>query len=102
MHRYDACDVGTFPNVTLPDGSGPAAANFSTAYSTKYSNALSWLPGQKLPGVSSLLSASFCPIGLLAVHARVPARIIQGHQIIKAGALNSQQRPCRDVYEPVK
>ncbi|KAH7890663.1 beta-glucan synthesis-associated [Phlebopus sp. FC_14] len=47
-YSYDACDVGTFPNQTLPDGSGPAAALHSDASRSKYNYELSWLPGQRL------------------------------------------------------
>lgn len=63
--RYDACDIGTFPNQTLQDGSGPAAALHSDASRAKYNFDLSWLPGQKLscvpPSVSRLrLTFSSC------------------------------------------
>lgn len=51
---YDACDVGTFPNQTLADGSGPAAALHSDQSRSKYNNELSWLPGQRV-------SACTCP-----------------------------------------
>ncbi|KAI0055424.1 beta-glucan synthesis-associated, partial [Artomyces pyxidatus] len=47
-YSYDSCDVGTYPNQTLPDGSGPAAALNSTASQEKYDYRLSWLTGQKL------------------------------------------------------
>ncbi|KAI0047870.1 glycoside hydrolase family 16 protein [Auriscalpium vulgare] len=47
-YSYDSCDVGTYPNQTLPDGSGPAAALDSDASSAKYNNRLSYLTGQKL------------------------------------------------------
>ncbi|KAH9919444.1 beta-glucan synthesis-associated [Epithele typhae] len=47
-YSYDSCDVGTFPNQTFADGSGPAAALNSAASRTKYNNELSWLPGQRL------------------------------------------------------
>ena len=43
---YDACDVGTAPNQTLPDFSGPAAALDTGG---PYLNTtLSYLPGQRL------------------------------------------------------
>lgn len=48
IFRYDSCDVGTFPNQTLKDGSGPAAALHTDFGSTKYNKELSWLSGQKL------------------------------------------------------
>jgi len=51
---YDSCDVGTYPNQTLPDGSGPAAALQSNASQAKYDYRLSYLPGQRL-------SACTCP-----------------------------------------
>ena len=44
---YDSCDVGTFPNQTYANQSGPAAALSSTASKAKYNFDLSWLPGQK-------------------------------------------------------
>ncbi|KAF8837220.1 glycoside hydrolase family 16 protein [Paxillus ammoniavirescens] len=53
-YSYDACDVGTFPNQTLPDGSGPASAVYSDASKSKYNFELSWLSGQRL-------SACTCP-----------------------------------------
>ncbi|KAF8213898.1 beta-glucan synthesis-associated [Mycena galopus ATCC 62051] len=53
-YTYNSCDVGTFPNQTLADGSGPAAAIDSAASQAKYDNKLSWLSGQKL-------SACSCP-----------------------------------------
>lgn len=51
---YDSCDVGTFPNQTYADGSGPAAALHSDQSRSKYNNELSWLPGQRV-------SACTCP-----------------------------------------
>ncbi|KAI0674191.1 beta-glucan synthesis-associated [Trametes maxima] len=53
-YSYDACDVGTFPNQTLSDKSGPAAALHSDKSRSKYNFELSWLPGQRL-------SACTCP-----------------------------------------
>ncbi|KAJ8594095.1 glycoside hydrolase family 16 protein [Rhizopogon salebrosus TDB-379] len=53
-YSYDSCDVGTFPNQTEKDGSGPPAALHSDASRPKYNNELSWLPGQRL-------SACTCP-----------------------------------------
>jgi len=47
-YSYDSCDVGTFPNQTDKDRSGPAAALSSTASRAKYNFELSWLTGQKL------------------------------------------------------
>ncbi|KAI6097787.1 beta-glucan synthesis-associated [Pisolithus sp. B1] len=47
-YSYDSCDVGTFPNQTYVNGSGPAAALLSQASQSKYNYALSWLPGQRL------------------------------------------------------
>ncbi|KAJ7673564.1 beta-glucan synthesis-associated [Mycena olivaceomarginata] len=45
-YTYSSCDVGTFPNQTLADGSGPAAALHSDQSQTKYNNELSWLSGR--------------------------------------------------------
>ncbi|KAF7290942.1 hypothetical protein HMN09_01272800 [Mycena chlorophos] len=53
-YTYDSCDVGTFPNQTWANGTGPAAAINSTASQAKYNYELSWLSGQKL-------SACSCP-----------------------------------------
>lgn len=53
-YSYDACDVGTFPNQTYKDKSGPAAALHTDAGRDKYNFELSWLPGQRL-------SACTCP-----------------------------------------
>ncbi|KAI6157069.1 glycoside hydrolase family 16 protein [Pisolithus tinctorius] len=47
-YSYDSCDVGTFPNQTYVNGSGPAAALMSEASQPGYNYALSWLPGQRL------------------------------------------------------
>ena len=46
--RYDDCDIGTFPNQTLKDKSGPAAALHSDKSRSKYNFELSWLPGQRV------------------------------------------------------
>jgi Beta-glucan synthesis-associated protein SKN1/KRE6/Sbg1 len=46
--RYDACDVGTLPNQTWVNGTGPAAALNSTASKAKYNYSLSYLSGQRL------------------------------------------------------
>jgi len=53
-HSYDSCDVGTFPNQTDKDQSGPAAALHSDASKAKYNFDLSWLSGQKLSCVGPL------------------------------------------------
>ncbi|KAH6901573.1 beta-glucan synthesis-associated protein-domain-containing protein [Coprinopsis sp. MPI-PUGE-AT-0042] len=53
-YTYDTCDLGTFPNQTRPDGSGPAAALFSEESRSRYHNELSWLAGQRV-------SACTCP-----------------------------------------
>ena len=53
-HSYDSCDVGTFPNQTDKDQSGPAAALHSDASKAKYNFDLSWLSGQKLSCVRPL------------------------------------------------
>lgn len=53
-YTYDTCDLGTFPNQTLKDGSGPPAALHSDNSREKYNSELSWLSGQRL-------SACTCP-----------------------------------------
>ncbi|CAK5262481.1 unnamed protein product [Mycena citricolor] len=53
-YTYSTCDLGTFPNQTLADKSGPPAALNCPACSGKYKFELSWLSGQKL-------SACSCP-----------------------------------------
>ncbi|KAJ7114369.1 beta-glucan synthesis-associated [Mycena epipterygia] len=45
-YSYDTCDVGTLPNQTLPDNSGPQAA-LDTGGANKNAE-LSFLPGQRL------------------------------------------------------
>ncbi|KAF8624603.1 hypothetical protein AX17_007096 [Amanita inopinata Kibby_2008] len=55
-YTYDTCDVGTFPNQTFPDHSGPTAALHSDFSRSKYNYELSWLSGQRL-------SACSCPGG---------------------------------------
>ncbi|PPQ73668.1 hypothetical protein CVT26_010760 [Gymnopilus dilepis] len=72
-YTYDSCDVGTYPNQTLKDGSGPAAALHSDASREKYNFELSWLSGQRVSYVllhapsflkltiSFLSSACSCP-----------------------------------------
>jgi len=47
-YTYDSCDVGTFPNQTYQNGSGPAAALHTDAGRAKYNFELSWLPGQRV------------------------------------------------------
>ncbi|KAF8810897.1 beta-glucan synthesis-associated, partial [Phlegmacium glaucopus] len=51
-YTYDSCDVGTFPNQTDPDGSGPAAALHTDAGRSVYNFELSWLPGQRASSCS--------------------------------------------------
>ncbi|KAI0071689.1 beta-glucan synthesis-associated [Panus rudis PR-1116 ss-1] len=53
-YSYDECDIGTFPNQTLKDKSGPPAALHSDKSRDKYNFELSWLPGQRV-------SACTCP-----------------------------------------
>ncbi|GAA5896001.1 hypothetical protein JCM8208_007502 [Rhodotorula glutinis] len=45
-YSYDTCDVGTLPNQTYPDQSGPDAARHSGL--RDYGGSLSYLPGQRL------------------------------------------------------
>lgn len=47
-YSYDSCDVGTFPNQTNQDHSGPAAALHTDQGRAKYNFELSWLSGQRL------------------------------------------------------
>jgi beta-glucanase (GH16 family) len=47
-YTYNSCDVGTFPNQTWANGTGPTAALHSDASRSKYNYDLSWLPGQRL------------------------------------------------------
>ncbi|ORY55166.1 family 16 glycoside hydrolase [Leucosporidium creatinivorum] len=51
-YSYDSCDVGTMPNQTWANGTGPDAALHSG--SSDYGGSLSWLSGQRL-------SACTCP-----------------------------------------
>ncbi|KAJ7211437.1 beta-glucan synthesis-associated [Mycena rebaudengoi] len=53
-YTYSTCDLGTSPNQTLADGSGPAAALHSDESRKENDFRLSWLPGQRL-------SACSCP-----------------------------------------
>ncbi|KAG7095496.1 hypothetical protein E1B28_006235 [Marasmius oreades] len=53
-YSYDACDVGSFPNQTMKDQSGPAAALSSERSWPQYDMKLSVLTGQRL-------SACSCP-----------------------------------------
>ncbi|KAI0036076.1 beta-glucan synthesis-associated [Vararia minispora EC-137] len=46
-YTYDSCDVGTFPNQTWANGTGPAAALHSDFSRSTYNFDLSWLPGQR-------------------------------------------------------
>lgn len=48
MHRYTACDTGTFRNQTSKDGTGPAAALHTDRGRSTYNFELSWLPGQRV------------------------------------------------------
>jgi len=53
-YSYNTCDVGTFPNQTYPDKSGPPSALHTEEGRQTYNFELSWLPGQRL-------SACTCP-----------------------------------------
>jgi hypothetical protein len=59
FHRYDSCDVGTFPNQTDADGLGPLAALNSSASQAKYNNRLSYLTGQKTSCAMSVFPVVF-------------------------------------------
>ena len=81
---YSSCDVGTFPNQTYADGSGPAAALQSDASLPEYNNSLSWLPGQRLSYVHPTLipgrvTAAFTDRSSSIGHARVREKTIQAH-----------------------
>ncbi|GAC98949.1 glycoside hydrolase [Pseudozyma hubeiensis SY62] len=47
-YTYDSCDVGTLPNQTYANGTGPIAAQTTGVYVEKYGPYLSYLPGQRL------------------------------------------------------
>ncbi|SPO25035.1 probable KRE6 - glucan synthase subunit [Ustilago trichophora] len=47
-YTYDTCDVGTLPNQTYTNGTGPIAAQTTGVYVDKYGPYLSYLPGQRL------------------------------------------------------
>ncbi|KZV69173.1 glycoside hydrolase family 16 protein [Peniophora sp. CONT] len=47
-YTYNSCDVGTFPNQTWVNGTGPTAATHSDASKIDYNFELSWLSGQRL------------------------------------------------------
>ncbi|KIS70932.1 putative glucan synthase subunit protein [Mycosarcoma maydis] len=47
-YTYDSCDVGTLPNQTYVNGTGPIAAQTTGVYVEKYGPYLSYLPGQRL------------------------------------------------------
>lgn len=47
-YTYDACDVGTLPNQTYANHTGPIAAQTTGVYVEKYGPYLSYLPGQRL------------------------------------------------------
>lgn len=47
-YTYDSCDVGTLPNQTFANGTGPIAAQTTGVYVEKYGPYLSYLPGQRL------------------------------------------------------
>lgn len=51
-YSYEACDVGTLPNQTWPNGTDPVAAK--TSGDKDYGGELSWLSGQRF-------SACTCP-----------------------------------------
>lgn len=46
-YTYNSCDVGTFPNQTYANGSGPSAALHTDSGRSKYNYELSWLSGQR-------------------------------------------------------
>lgn len=46
-YTYDSCDVGTLPNQTFANGTGPIAAQTTGVYVDKYGPYLSYLPGQR-------------------------------------------------------
>ncbi|KAF8964559.1 hypothetical protein BDZ97DRAFT_1918990 [Flammula alnicola] len=58
-HRYDSCDVGTFPNQKDKDGLGPAAALHSNASRQKNDLSLSMLLPRLRPDVSHARAPEF-------------------------------------------
>ena len=46
-YTYNSCDVGTFPNQTYSNGTGPPAALHTDEGHEAYNYELSWLAGQK-------------------------------------------------------
>ncbi|KAK0483237.1 glycoside hydrolase family 16 protein [Armillaria novae-zelandiae] len=82
-YTYDSCDIGTFPNQTLKDGSGPAAALHSDASRSKYNYELSWLSGQRL-------SACTCP------SSDHPG------PLLSSGAYRGRGAPEIDIFEAEK
>jgi len=72
---YDACDVGTLPNQTWVNGTGPVAALYSAASEAKYNYSLSYQPGQRLSYAISALPTVFHSIFFFSLFfpVRVPA-----------------------------
>ena len=115
-YRYDTCDLGTFPNQTRPDGSGPAAALFSEQSRSRYRNELSWLAGQRVSYVlpfflfpPSFLLHSFPPSSfthvlldlLTTYHPLYPNRACTCPGEEHPGPTNSKGRgaPEIDIFE---
>ena len=73
-HRYNECDVGTFPNQTYANGTGPAAALHSDASKATYNFELSWLPGQRASLVFTLFYTGRVITEIMAPTARVRAQ----------------------------
>ena len=88
--RYNSCDVGTFRNQTLKDGSGPAAALNSTTSNYQ----LSVLSGQRLsyvpppPSYAAASTHSLTHARILLPSARAPAqgKTTPAPRITRAGA----------------
>jgi hypothetical protein len=89
--RYDACDVGTLPNQTWVNGTGPAAALNSPASRAKYNYSLSYLSGQRLSYAISLrlavLHLNPFSVFLRPVHVPVLARITLVQAPVRVGVL---------------
>ena len=101
---YNTCDLGTFPNQTLKDKSGPAAALHSDASRTKYNMELSWLPGQRARLVTSPTPSSRIHPGFSLAPALAQAQIIPDQLSLKAAAHPrlTSWKPRRAKRPPVR
>ncbi|KAM0754664.1 beta-glucan synthesis-associated [Meredithblackwellia eburnea MCA 4105] len=86
-YSYDACDVGTLPNQTWPNGTDPYAAKHSG--STDYGGELSWLPGQRMSACTCPQDAAEHPGPNVNVGRGAPEIDIIEAQIDKSGVIGS-------------